>query len=442
MAQLLVIGNAGGGGGVVGPGNAIFVDPILGSDATGVRGNQALPFATFAAALLVAQNGDQVVLSPGQHSVPVTPMFPAVHTLTVRGAGLGVTVLVGGPGAYVISLSATTVDREFVLQDLTISSDTYGMYVDGAGAGRKYMPDAGTLGGLILSRVQFTGSAGQGFYIRYIRQFSFSEVSSSLTCVLETSGAQGYETQINGMTCVDLAVNWDDDDPDAPANPFFSFNPARGIVQLRNVKASGFLSMSSQPSVVADRACSVSILTATGGLFEALTGAVPFIRFSGRVENSIDFTGGAALPDSVNSGTYDFPDVQFAVAAFAGFERNGIVNGRSIVSLLGATWPTSGGQITAQDGVDVSASGSNSPTYSTFVSGTITPKHTTVAATAAVVGPNVVSWGWTAAASPTTVLVSGSAAGANPAVVGRTATGVTIDVAVNCNVDVRCEWGA
>lgn len=444
MAQLIEVGSgSSGGSAVVGPGNVVFVDPILGNDGTGQRGNAAKPFATFNAALGVVQSGDTVMLSPGTHVVTGAPYppYPALSSLTIAGYGRDVTVLAGGPGCIPIQASVGTIVDSLVVQDMNVTSDVRCIEATGATAARRFMPTTGTIGGVKLSRVRLGGAAG--FSIAYCRQFILDDViCDAQGNIIDTSGALGYSATIDGLTCSDLNVRWDNDSPDAPANPGFPFGPSRSPVTIRDSFATGYFSLELQPAVVVERGCVMGIVTAgPGGLTEALSGAVPSIQFAGRILGSIDFTGGAALPDSISAGNYTFQDVEMGVGTSAAFGRAGTVNGRSTVYMLGTTWPLTGGNLVAQDGVDVFSESGTSPTYSTTNLATITPKHWTANPVAAPAGATIVPFGWNAFSAPTNVLVSANAAGCDACVTARAANAVTVTVAAPCSVDVRCEWG-
>lgn len=147
LAAITAIVNANGGGGGGGGGfavaGAVFVAPApIGNDATGTRGNPALPFATLSAAFAAALAGDQVILQAGTYA-PAAP--PVGLELVIEGAGVGVSVLSGPVPAYAPTVRHTW--RRLTLDALTVT---------GAGPGSELViEDVAAAGSVSASAIVF-----------------------------------------------------------------------------------------------------------------------------------------------------------------------------------------------------------------------------------------------------------------------------------------------
>jgi hypothetical protein len=101
----------------------VFVHPVSGSDTTGRRGRQDLPFKTVSAALVAAQDNDVVNLAAGTYTGAVT--VPDGKTLTIRGQGPSQTIVtVNTPATPAMSWSPT-VAKILTLRDLTLQSTSF-----------------------------------------------------------------------------------------------------------------------------------------------------------------------------------------------------------------------------------------------------------------------------------------------------------------------------
>lgn len=87
---------------VVGPLATVYVEPPSplgrGNDATGQRGNAALPFATLDAALAVMLDGDTLELAPGSYAPPSAPIPAALKTGTIQTSGNPLSVVIDATG--------------------------------------------------------------------------------------------------------------------------------------------------------------------------------------------------------------------------------------------------------------------------------------------------------------------------------------------------------
>lgn len=97
---------------VVGPLATVYVEPPApngrGNDATGTRGNAALPFATLQAAFAAMQNGDTLELAPGTYAPPSSPIPAALKSGSIQTSGdpRSVTIDATGTGLPALDFSA------------------------------------------------------------------------------------------------------------------------------------------------------------------------------------------------------------------------------------------------------------------------------------------------------------------------------------------------
>lgn len=321
MYVLASVGDNTGAVDIVGPSNALYVD-VAGSDALGQRGNAAQPFLTMAAALALAQSGDEVLISPGTFTGPVT--LPAVANLIIRGsgqgsAGVGGTLLTAAGGVDVVTLNAA--NRSVQLYDVAITGVGAGKPLVGTGAA------AGTawLGsGLLVqnARLQAAAAGTLAVDLTYANFVTFldSEISQGSMSFVTCAGTTFRGTRQSGTTCL---FTWDNTD---------ALRPAAGVNLVQLLEASSLVSVVSftgQTNFQGDYSAVVSSMTGLN-LSVAAGPVSPSFVYRGSV-GTIDFGSAAAkiLPDSaLGAITVDFGGctVLGASAEFESIATDQIVN--------------------------------------------------------------------------------------------------------------------
>jgi len=289
---------------IVGPSNAIYVD-VAGNNATGTRGNAARPFLTLAAALAVAQSGDEILISPGTFSsLAATVTLPALANLIIRGSGesAGDTVLTANADVDVITLNPA--NRSLLIENLRITALGTGRGVVGTGG-------AGIAGaflnsGLKLEHVDITTKDGatDALAITEANEIILFDVqaaassSSFLTC--SNIRLRGEST----LGAVQQTFN--NADANKPA-------AAQSVgLHLRAGATIGAWTGTGEPLITADPGSTIASMT--GATLAVSGGLAPVFQVHGSVGNCT-FTGGATtLPDGAVTPTV----VNFSGAVLTG----------------------------------------------------------------------------------------------------------------------------
>jgi len=416
----------------VGPSNAIYVD-VAGDDATGTRGDAALPFLTIAGAFAVAQSGDEVLVSPGTFTGPV--VLPGIANLLIRGSGsqVGGTVLTAAGGVDVVTLH--TSNRSIRFEACSITGVGAGKAV--VGTGITVLTNNWLSDGLVMDRVVLTVAAAATLAV----DLAYASVVRFLDCVIPVgslslvtcSDVQFRGTRQAGSTAL---ITWDNTDARAPI-------AGQNFVQL--LEASSWVSavtMTGQARLAVDAASVVSSLT--GLNMTVAAGPVsPAIFFQGTV-GTIDFESAAAkyLPSSaLGAYTVDFSKCTVA-GAFARFQTSAA---DLVVDMTGFVSTAAAFVLTANVRILIVALGSvirnNIPatTYATpGATGSITPpflKGLTSIAAGGAVAKTWADLGYTALIRVGTAVfnanVTSNVAGADAVVpvAGKAVTGLTITAA-------------
>lgn len=280
----------GGAATVVPPSNVISVS-AGGNDATGTRGNAALPFLTFQAGLTVAQTGDQIRCGPGVQSLAAPLVWPVGLTaLSIVGSGMDYTVI-EAPGQSDAIVVPPTLET-LIIEDLTVlAMGSTAVVADGTGLGGLFMP-----GGLFFRNARLTASFG--LTASFVGRVTMHGVESVARLSFATCNFGQMENILvgSGLGLANIFLTWDDDSLDKPV-------AGRQAVIFRDTLAGEFL-LEGQPSFDLFPGCyfnKVSGLSVTG-LPASIGGLVARIGIHCTVD-TVDFTagGGAALPDAVNS---------------------------------------------------------------------------------------------------------------------------------------------
>lgn len=217
LLALLFAAGAFGGGGTVGPATSVYVaPPPLGNDATGVRGDASKPFATLDAAFAAMQDGDQVLLAPGNYAALSATISP---TLTNGSVGTWVNdsqgqVQITSPGGPCFDFSGATRGLWRISGTLLSSpTGTDAILADGAAAPpQTYF----TSGALVLSNVTLISG---GLSVRYAGVFinlgltmvSPNEAIKLITCdFVFNSKFRGFAPNLT------YQITDDNDDPLSP----------------------------------------------------------------------------------------------------------------------------------------------------------------------------------------------------------------------------------
>lgn len=104
---------------VAGVTGVLFVDSA-GNNTTGTRNMLTLPYATVTAAVADAQSGDVVFVGPGTYNEDVE--WPDIAKLTIRGSGVGATVLENSNEYVIWSDVLSTNIRNMEISDMTLHS--------------------------------------------------------------------------------------------------------------------------------------------------------------------------------------------------------------------------------------------------------------------------------------------------------------------------------
>lgn len=332
---------AGGGGALIGPSNALFVD-VGGNDGTGTRGDASKPFATIQAAVAAAFDGDQVRIGPGLWDVSFVQIAPAVPRLSIVGSGITATVLARtGGGAALFDLPNSM--QRFSLTDLAIDDSTLqpSITANGTGGGGTYLAE-----GLVLRNLRVSNNGGLMLNASYVSRLFVEN--------FDGGGVFGSNLSIN--TCrIERFFNarWgnvfrlirDLTSPDAPSS--LSALHVDVISACRTVSAASVY-LGGHPNVLFDAECYLG-----GGLsvdpfgppLNAPPGvAAPNIRFFGEAVFSISFqtvfSGG--LPDTPTAMILDFSGAKTAqlaidTAAWGGVNRQKVRANGLICPLISAS---------------------------------------------------------------------------------------------------------
>lgn len=427
MAKIMFISFGGGGASdIVGPANVVYVEsPPKGNDATGQRGNAALPFATVAAAMAVMQDGDQMRIAPGFYLCENISPPVGVTRLSIVGSGRGTTGLacsLGGGGNTCLTFGDTISSVTIIGLDLDASGDPSDIpiVVDGTGGGGATLNDGmfiqdcvirGGTNGITLS------SCGRCVMRDCrIRDGSLS-ASDSRYNIWDTTFENG----------AGLSISWPNgaDAPSRAPNTFSSISGRPDVI------------LSGAPWVTFDDACEIGGVVSAAPLTNPAAGVVPVVEIHGRCVQ-VDIT----LPDTADPCTVDFSDMELFQSATVAVTGNAAPQ---TVRSPGLTLLNPGiGNIVAGDGVVWTADDlvlkSPAPVQ-TIGTGTFTPYQVNLGGNVLAAGPTVIALGFTASGAPTNVQATATTLAAAPlACTARSATNVTIDSAAGGNGDVLCTW--
>jgi hypothetical protein len=379
--------STGGGGGIVGPANVVYVEPApKGDDATGQRGNAALPFATIGAAMLVMQAGDQMRLAPGFYVCDNVSIPAAVTTFSILGSGRNMTGVfyTGAPGGACLLMGNTV--GSFALSGISFdaSSDPAdNVYeIDGTGGGGATLNDGG-----FISDCNLRG----GFTQTNCGRVAFQN------CRIRDDAASASNSRINMTDCEfdgnnsAISMSWTGG-ADAPS---------RAPSLFSNVTGSPDLVLSGAPWVDFNETCVLDAVTAPAPLTDLGGGVVPNISIHGSV-TSLSIT----FPDTATTCIIDFDHLVVAVSFAIAITAD---NNRQNASMRDGILKAGG------DAIDLIAFGIEVPSksvYSTPGSGTITPSSITGTIPLAGAAPDIFNYGFGAGAAPTIAIsVDSPAAG-------------------------------
>lgn len=409
----LVSGSSGGG--IVGPANAVYLEPApKGNDATGQRGNAAQPFATLAGAVAAMINGDQLRVAPGFYIVPATVTMPNDFTMFAYGAIFAYTGVAGGSifargnangGFYIAGASFDASSDP--------SDNVY--FIDGTGGGGGTLNDGGQ-----FFQCQLRGGASSGF----------CGSVSLIQCRLRDGGYNAVTATLKVRDCVSdgasLNLTWG-----ASADA-----PPRQPNTVENFTGDPPIAIAGTVQLIVDSLCRLSDIQCPAALVEDASG-VPYIEVHGRFSTST-----IILPDTVTNITVDYTNCD--CGAFADFEVAApAANFKAVICdgmLLRSGAPNS---LIARDGIDlrVFSDGIQTPAvYSTPGTGTITPS--TFIGTVTLAGAaNVLAFGFNAGSAPYAVATPDNN-GAGALGVVPTASNVTVSPAVPgaFNAQVVARW--
>jgi hypothetical protein len=362
---------ASGEAGTVGPSNTIYVDGVVGNNATGTRGNAARPYQTIQAAINAAQSGDVVQLAPQSFAIAAPITIPAtIERISIASEPLS-DILYGTTGARLIGAVNTDVLDLGSVAGILARCDLSGLYIEtsGTGIGIKahgdlYAQDAFLYEGLSLLNVcaYAAGAAGYAASLKYTGAVDvtggYLQGSKRFESCGQTTMRSVALTITGGSAC---EIDYDPTDPLASsAGPGFDLlDGTQGI----------HITLEGTARVFCDPGSGiVGNLTANG-----LTGTGPYVQWWGYL-STIDFGSVAAkeLPDTASAMVLDFSGAHITGAA-AQFKVAGAAANAQSVVLDGATGGTVA--VTAGAAINLRAKGHsiNAPTWATVGTGTVNP---------------------------------------------------------------------
>lgn len=336
----------GGGGGVVGPSNVLYVD-ASGNDGTAVRGDASKPFLTIQAAVASASDGDQVRIGPGLWDVSFIQIIPSVTRLSIVGSGITSTVLARTGGAFSLFSLPSTMKRctlsDFAVVDSTLQTS---IDADGTGGGGAYLGE-----GLVLRNLLISNNGGLTLNAAYVSRLFIEN--------LDAGGVLGSNITIN--TCrIErfFNVRWGNvfrffRNLDAPSAPSSLSSLHVDVISAARSVSAGSVYLGGHPNVLFDDECYLGGGLGVDPFGPALSvssgGATPQIRFYGEAATSINFQSvfGSGIPDTANPVLLDFsgaktPNLALDTAAWGGVNRQK-------VRANGLICPN----ITAANGIDI-----------------------------------------------------------------------------------------
>lgn len=291
MAQLLEIGSGGGGGGgVVGPLRTIYVEPPAptgrGNNATGVRGDAALPFETLTAAMAVMQSGDTISLASGDYAPPAGPIPAALLS--------GVIVAPSGPSQTTINAAGTGLScLDFTgaardiwnIRGIRMNNDPGALIIDADGTGQPVSTFFAN-GALAFHECVFLEG---DILARYCGTVIFQECTDVGTGLL-TINSCNFSLFVDAMIFGgrNMLIDLDNDDPLAPVSGGLQLGPVR--FNGGCVYPFGTITLANQGGVYAAPGSIVPTFTATVlTVAVAGPGFLPSLELLGQV-SSLDFS--------------------------------------------------------------------------------------------------------------------------------------------------------
>ncbi len=176
--------------------NYLYVD-INGNDATGERGNSALPYLTIQAALNVALSGDIIKVGPGTFSEQI--IFPELASISIIGSGKERTQIVYGTldvndHTVVIAPTASEIENS-TIADITIYNPGFGraLYVSGIDFA------AFNSGTLILDNIDIRSDSTGGCRCISVGQVKFSNCRTDRIQLYEVGICHMFDVQCSEL---------------------------------------------------------------------------------------------------------------------------------------------------------------------------------------------------------------------------------------------------
>ena len=420
-----LVPTGGGGSGIIGPQKVVYLEMPApngrGNDATGARGNAALPFATWNAAWAAMLSGDQMRIAPGSFAATAPVTTP--NSWSVVGAGRAQTRISGA----VNMLNVPSTGTDFLLQ---------GVFMDSSGGG----------GGERCLRVTGTGGAGVtladgGFiYDCRLRSDAAANVIEGISCqriTIRDTRIQGGNLDANTCHFVTWDVFMDGGDviqrwaatADTPTRDTSEHHAMYG--------PNADVLFEGAPWVRFFPDCQLNNFTSNGPLTDIGGGATGtprldiWCRGAGLVV-VLPSTATACPTDlggSIWSGVVDLLVTGGALVQ--------TVTARNMVSLSSAA-----NQVIARAGISLFTFGdaSNDDILQTIGTGTITPSRWTRVSPIALVGATDVFYGFTASAAPRFAVASPAVPGTGAIGVAPAADRVVATPAVNGSAYIEVRW--
>jgi hypothetical protein len=330
----------------VGPSRVLFVDQS-GDDATAVRGNASRPFQTIEAAILAAEDYDQIRLGVGGFGIfsdTVSP-GPSVQHLSIVGAGVGATYLERGGGSGTNPMiNVPSWMKFFEISNLSLQDNSNcAILADGTGGGGNYL-----IKGLFIRNVNVASqSGGRGLEARFVNRLFIDNLDSTVN----VNGFSNNNTTLEIDTCrviyasnirwnTGFYINRDLTNPDAPSL-LFNFQ----VDKFTQLSSGGAIVLSGHPNIEFDQTCRVAAVTnntldANNGIF-----AIKFFGTAGTIDLG---QYGSGIPDTATQLTLDFSGAKITDYLYVATTNWGGTN-RQAVQARGLNCKT----ITAAQGIDV-----------------------------------------------------------------------------------------
>lgn len=322
----------------LGPSNVLWVDGVLGVDATAQRGNQALPFQTIQAAVNAAQTDDTVQLAPQRFLIGASITIPAATIrIAIRGWSVGQFANTSTSTASGGTLVSCATDHAFnlgtnlgltkcVFVDLSIRTGNAAkaaIFADGSA----YASFGFLLIGLFLLNCEISTS-GMPLNTKYV--VSLVIVASRIGGTVALSIVNSFSITIRSTNSQAMGWTFASD----VADPLTAqLQPAVHIEDgsvIGSQSIAGTVTIGGQMRIWVDSTSTIGSLKGSGLTVSAAPVASPGVACCGYMANAsvgaIDFrTAGTEIPDTATALVFDFRGSHFYTEGGAQMRNDGLI---------------------------------------------------------------------------------------------------------------------